>query len=219
MKLGAKTIAVLKNFYSINPSILIREGNKISTISPSKTIMAKAVLQDSFPQKFAIYNLSEFLGTMSLIEDPDLTFTDNSVKINGKTTRFSEIRFADESTIKTPPDKEIKLPSVDVEFEISTDTIREIERALGTLSLPEISISGDGSKLTINAVNSKNPTSNIFGEELGDTDKTFTAIFKAENIKLLPGKYTVSISSKGISHFKGEEAEYWIAVESSSSFG
>ena len=218
MKLDAKTITVLKNFYSINPSILFREGNKISTISPSKTIMAKAVLPDSFPQKFAIYNLSQFLSTMSLFEDPELTFTDRSVKISDKTSKASEIVFADESTIKTPPDKEIKLPSVDVEFEITTDTIREIEKALGILSLPEIAVSGDGVKLQINAVDSKNPSSNMFSVDLGATDKTFTAIFKAENIKLLPGKYAVSISSKGISHFKGEEAEYWIAVESSSTF-
>ena len=46
----------------------------------------------------------------------------------------------------------------------------------------------------------------------------FKAIFKAENIKIIPGDYEVSISSKGISHFSGESVEYYIAVESNSTF-
>jgi len=53
---------------------------------------------------------------------------------------------------------------------------------------------------------------------IGETDKTFNAVFKAENLRIIPGEYDVKVSSKGISHFKGKEAEYWIAVEQHSTF-
>ena len=49
----------------------------------------------------------------------------------------------------------------------------------------------------------------------------FRFVFKTENMKMIPGNYDVEISSKGISHFslQGQKLQYWIATESSSSFG
>ena len=41
MKLSDKTISVLKNFSSINQSILFKEGNKLRTISVMKTFLQK----------------------------------------------------------------------------------------------------------------------------------------------------------------------------------
>ena len=45
MKLSDKTISVLKNFSSINQSILFKEGNKLRTISVMKNILAQSLLQ------------------------------------------------------------------------------------------------------------------------------------------------------------------------------
>jgi hypothetical protein len=219
MKLDAKTISVLKNFSSINPSILFREGDVLSTISPNKTIMAKAKVPNTFPKKFAIYNLSQFLNFQSTFDEPELSFGDRSVTITDKTgNKEAPYVYADEATIKTPPDKEIVLPSIDLTFQITTGVINEIEKALGILGLPEIAVVGDGSSITVQAIDSKNPSGNIVKIKLGATDKTFKSIFKSENMKLLPGTYEVSLSSRGISHWKGQDAEYWIAVESSSTY-
>ena len=71
MKLDTKTVNVLKNFSTINPSILFKEGCILDTMAPNKGIIAKAVVPSNFPKRFAIYNLSKFLGCMSLINDPD----------------------------------------------------------------------------------------------------------------------------------------------------
>ena len=54
--------------------------------------------------------------------------------------------------------------------------------------------------------------------EIGESDRTFRAIYKAENIKVLPGDYKVDICSKGISKFYNDEVEYFITVEQSSTF-
>ena len=218
MKLDTKTINVLKNFSNVNPSMLFKEGNVVSTISPNKTIMARAIVPANFANRFAIYNLGRFLSTLSLFEDPDLLFTDRLVKISDSKGRSVNYTFADESTIKTPPEKEIKLPSEDVSFSLTNGNLSEILKALGVLSLPEFAVVGDGSTVSLQAIDSKNPSGDTFSITVGVTDKTFRAIFKAENIKVIPGDYNVTLSSKGISHFSGPEAEYWIAIEATSTF-
>lgn len=218
MKLDTKTINVLKNFSNVNPSMLFKEGNIVSTISPNKTIMARATVPANFANRFAIYNLGRFLSTLSLFEDPDLSFTDRLVKISDGKGRSVNYTFADESTIKSPPEKEIKLPSEDVSFSLTNANLTEILKALGVLSLPEFAVVGDGSTVSLQAIDSKNPSGDTFSITVGVTDKTFRAIFKAENIKVIPGDYNVTLSSKGISHFSGPEAEYWIAIEATSTF-
>jgi hypothetical protein len=218
MKLDTKTINVLKNFSSVNPSMLFKEGNVVATISPNKTIMARATVPAKFSNKFAIYNLGRFLSTLSLFEDPDLSFTDRYVKISDSTGRSVNYTFADETTIKTPPEKEIKLPSVDVTFQLTNANLTDILKALGVLSLPEFAVVGDGSNVSLQAMDSKNPSGDVYSIDVGKTDKNFRAIFKVENIKVIPGDYTVNLSSKGISHFESPEAEYWIAIEATSTF-
>jgi hypothetical protein len=217
MKIDANTINILKNFAKINPSILIQEGNTLKTISSSKTIMAKANVPTEFGKRFAIYNLDRFISTLSLFNEPELNFNEKYVDISdsNKTTHYT---YADESTIVKVPEKEISLPSVDVSFRLTHDNLKDVERAAAVLQLPEIVVSGDGGKVHLQAADTKNPSGDVYSIAIGETDKTFKAVFKSENIKIIQGDYDVSICSRGISHFKGDAAEYWIAVESSSTF-
>jgi hypothetical protein len=217
MKIATNTINVLKNFAKINPSIVIQEGNVLKTMSPSKTIMAKAKVDTDFGQRFAIYNLDRFISTVSLFNDPEFTFTSRSVEISSENRKTSYV-YADESNITKAPDREIALPSVDVSFTFTNEVLKDIEKACGVLSLPEIAVIGDGSTITINAIDSKLTAGDTYSVVIGQTDKAFKAIFKIENIKIIPGDYEVTISSKGISHFSGKDAEYWIAVEQNSVF-
>jgi hypothetical protein len=217
MKIDTSTINVLKNFAKINPSIVIMEGNTLKTISPSKTIMAKATVTTDFANRFAIYNLDRFISTLSLFNEPELSFSEKYVDIadSGKKTHYT---YADENTITKVPEKEINLPSIDASFKITNANLNDIQRALGVLGLPEIVITGDGVNVCLQAADTKNPSGDVYSIIIGTTDKTFKAIFKSENIKIIPGDYDVSISARGISHFKGNDVEYWIAVESTSTF-
>jgi hypothetical protein len=146
-----------------------------------------------------------------------LNFGERFVTISddNKTTNYV---YADEATVAKAPEKEINLPSVDVTFRLTNDNLQDVEKAAGVLQLPEIVVSGDGSKVYLQAADTKNPSGDIYSVIIGETDKVFKAIFKSENIKIIPGEYEVSICSRGISLFKGDEAEYWIAVESHSTF-
>lgn len=217
MNIDTNTVNILKNFAKINPSIVIQEGNTLKTISTSKTIMAKAKVPTDFPKRFAIYNLDRFISTLSLFTKPELNFKDKFVEVV-EDNRRTAYTYADESTVTKAPEKEINIPSVDVSFTLTNTALKEVEKALGVLGLPEIMVVGDGSKVYLQASDSKNPSGDVYSVEVGETTKSFKAIFKAENIKILPGDYEVSISSRGISHFASGDIEYWIAVEKNSEF-
>lgn len=217
MKIDTDTINVLKNFAKINPSIVVQEGNVLKTISPTKTIMAKAKVKTDFGKRFAIYNLDRFISIVSTFTDPEFKFGEKSVDISDNNKKQHYV-YADENTVTKAPEKEINLPSVDVSFTLTNDDLRDVEKAAGILALPEIAVVGDGKNISLQAVDTKNPTGDVYSIVIGKTDKAFKAIFKAENIKIIPGEYEVNISSKGISHFSGEGVEYFIAVESNSTF-
>lgn len=218
MKFDAKTVSILKNFSTINPSILFREGNVVKTISPTKTILAKSTVDVNFDRKFAIYNLSRLLNTLSFYQDPDVILNEQNLVVTNGNGSSTTLSYTDESTIKCAPDKEVVLPSVDASFQISNAAMQNIMKMMGNLGVPEIAIIGDGKNLMVSALDSKNPGTESHTEKVGVTDKVFRAIFKAENVKLVPGDYTVEVSSKGISHFKSDDVEYWIAVEQNSTF-
>jgi hypothetical protein len=179
--------------------------------------MAKAKVKTDFDRRFAIYNLDRFISIVSTFTDPDFKFGDKSVDISDN-NRKTHYVYADESTVTKAPEREINLPSVDVTFRLTNDNLKDVEKAAGILALPEIVVMGDGKNLYLQAADSKNPSGDIYSVQIGDTDKAFKAIFKAENIKIIPGDYDVNISSKGISHFVHDDVEYYIAVESSSTF-
>jgi hypothetical protein len=217
MKLSARTLHLLKNFSIINPSIVLKPGGIVSTISPTKTILARASISDEITNVVAIYNLSRFISTLSLFENPDLDFGDKSVKISDG-NRSVLYHYADASIIMVPPEKQIKLPSIDAECVITNKDFQNITKALSVLGLPEIAIVGDGDNISLEAMDTKNPTGDTFSINVGESSTVFRAIFKSENLKIMDGDYTVTISSKGISQFVGTEVSYWIAVESTSTF-
>jgi len=218
MKIDATTISVLKNFAKINPSILIQEGNVLKTMSTNKTIMAKATVSTVFTKRCAIYDLDRFLSSFSLYDnDPDLDFVENKIMLSINDKNGTCV-YADESNITKPPEKELTLPSIDASFKLTNSNLKDIERALGILGVTDIVVAGDGSVISIQAYDMKNPSSDNFSIKIGTTDKIFKAVFKSENIKIIPGDYDVDICAKGISRFTGKEVEYWIAVESTSTF-
>jgi hypothetical protein len=217
MKLSARTAQILRNFATINQSIIFKPGNELKTISSSRSIMAMANTDIENTQQFAIYDLPQFLSAISLFEDAELTPSNENVIIGGGSEK---IRYAcaEPSLIQCPPEKQITLPSIDVEFELRNEVLARLQKALGVINAPEIAITGDGSKIFLEALSTKDSSRSTYRVEVGTTTNTFKLIFLAENVKLLSGDYTVSISRKGLAHFKSSDVQYWIAVESSSTF-
>ena len=222
MKIGKDTIEVLKNFSSINPNLVIKEGNKLSTIAEAKNIMASTTVAETFPKEVGIYDLNEFLQAHSLIEDPELEFGESAVVINSTQASLT-YRYAD-SSILTAPQKEVSMPESEVTINLSADDINQIRRAGGALNHPVVSITtaeGDDN-IYLEVKDPNNATANTFKLKVGYSgNAVFDFQFLIANLKLLPGDYEVSVSSKLISHWKcinNKLVEYWIALEKNSSF-
>jgi len=224
MKLSKHTLNMLKNFSDINMSIEIKEGNILRTVSVQKNILAQAEIEDSFPQDFAIYELNRFLGAVSLFDDPEFQFNGKSANI-GTTKHSVDYVYCDPSMIVTPPENNITFPDPEVKFTLSQDALSQIMKASNVLGTPEIAIEGGphpNDVIRLKALDVNNDSTDTFKVVLDEkSGHTFRFVFKTENMKMIPGNYDVEISSKGISHFtlQGQKLEYWIATESTSSFG
>jgi len=217
MKLSKETVNLIKNFAGINSNLLLKQGNKLATISGQKNVMADATVTETFPD-FAIYDLNEFLGAMSLFEDPELDFQDKyvSIKQGSMNIKF----FAADASNLTAPQKSITFPEAEINFRMSSSMLDMIKKTSSVLRAADVSIVGDGSKVVAVVGDKKNASGNSFSEPVGDTDKTFKVNLKVENLKMLPGDYDVSISSKKISRFKSPNNDlvYYVAVEADSTF-
>jgi hypothetical protein len=216
MKLSKETVGLIKNFAGINSNLLLKSGNKLATISAQKNVMADAVVTENFPD-FGIYDLNEFLGAMSLFEDPELTFSDKWVTIEqgGNSIKY----FAADASVLTAPQKAITFPDPEIEFSMSANMLSMIQRTASVLRSSDVSIVGDGSTMTVVVGDKKNATGNSYNSLVGASDKKFKVNLKVENLKMIPGDYTVSVSSKKISRFKGAgDLVYYVAVEADSSF-
>lgn len=217
MKFSARTIQVLRNFATINPSLIFNAGVNLRTMSVSKTVVAQAQIDSVIDRTFAIYDLSQFLGAVSMFEDPELQLSDTAIRITSGSERMS-FTCSEPSLILGPPDKEIVLPSMEVSFDLRDAVLARTMKALSIIDSPEIAVTGDGRTIYLEALDSRKPGNSSYKVEVGDTTGDFQMIFKAENIKMLPGDYRCTISKKGLSHFKGTDVEYWVAVEHHSKY-
>lgn len=219
MKLTSRTLQVLKNFSTINPSLLFKTGNVLTTISPSRTVMARATVKETFPQTYAIYDLSRFIGVLSMFDDPDISMTDSYLVIS-EGNRTVNYTYADPEMIVTPPEKPLKFPEdAEISFAMPSAVLSNVMKAINIMQLPEFAVTGENGQVYVGAVNTKNPTGDTFKTSVGPTQHSFNMIFKAENIKIISGDYNVKITSKGLAYFQGDDVEYWIPTESSSVFG
>lgn len=217
MKLSQETIAILKNYSTINPSVLFKTGNTLATMSMQRSIFAKAAIREEIERPFGIYELNKFLGVLSMFKEPELRFFDNYLEVFSGKQRV-RYTYADASLIVAPPEKELTFPEPEVEFDFKADDINSVVKALSIMSLPEICITGNGKSLEVQAVNSKNPSADVYSITVGETDKNFRSYIKAENLKFLSKDYKVSVSSKGIVKFSAPDVTYFVASEAHSAF-
>ena len=226
MKLSNETQAVLKNFAAINSNIVINTGAELKTISEAKNILAKASVSESFDTPFGIYDLNEFLGVMSMFDDPELTVADDALSIKISQGRRSVKYFFSAPDILTSPSKDIVMPSAEVTFTLTQDDMAQLRKAAATLGVTDVVVTNksDGNGIEILVTDVKDSTANVFSV---DTDTTsccsdkFKFVFNIGNFKFVGGDYEITISNKLISHFKNLNApiEYWVALEKNSTFG
>jgi len=217
--LSRKTLDVLKNFSTINSSIVFRKGSTVRTISNAENILAKFTGEEVFPVDFAIYDLSQFLSGISLFSDPQLEFdNENFVNIRGG-RQSARYYFSDpEITLKSAPEKNVKFPGADIQFSLSDDDLNSLQKASGVYGLPDLTLESEEGSNEVKLIlrDKENDTSNTYDLTVaGCTTGTYSLDLKIENIRLLPGDYSVKVSQHLISEWTNVNTDltYYIALE------
>jgi hypothetical protein len=221
MKFSDKTLTILKNFSSINQSLLFSKGNVIRTMSVMKNILAEAVIDEELPREFGIYELNQFLNGLALHPDAKLDFENDSyLLIKDNNNNKTKYYYSNPSVIVSPPDKNMELPSQDICFQLDSSKLNQLLKAAGVYQVPDLCAVGDGATIKLVVRDKENSTSNEYSIEVGETDKVFVMNYKVENIKIIAGKYDVIISKRGISKFINNNLNlvYYIALEPDSTF-
>lgn len=226
MKLSNETIATLKNFASINSNLVINVGSTVKTISEAKNILATAHIKESFDTSFGIYDLNEFLGVLSMFDDPEMQVSDDNNSVVIKQNKSSVKYFFSDPSILTSPSKDIVMPDPEVTFKLSADNMNALKRASAALGVTDVIVVGeaDDNKVKLQVTDVRDATANSFDIELDECTRSsepFKFVYNIANFKFLPGDYEVKITSKLISHFKNANVpvEYWVALEKTSTFG
>ena len=213
--ISKSTVEVLKNFCSINKSIVIKPGNKVSTLSINKNILAIADVEESFDSQISIYDLGVFLGGLSLFDSPKIDTTQSNYVTVSDQRGKSKTRFfyADPDVIVQPPEKEIQIPSSDVKFRLEAGVLQQLQRAASVYQLPDLCLFCSDGTMNLCVTDKKNDTSNSYSVEVGESEDEFCYCFKVENLKLLAGDYNVTISKQNVALFQGDGIKYFIALE------
>lgn len=223
MKLSDHTVDVLKNFASINQNLVIKEGSTLTTMSAMKNIVAKADVEESFDKEVAIYDLNEFLASISLFTSPILEFNDGFVTIKEENSPKNSLKyFYSDPSVVTSPNKTITMPSKEVEFTLNGENLNKLKRAAGVIQAPDLVLEKKDTDVFLTVKDKKNDTANTFSIDVDTKTEgsNFKFFYKVENLKVMEGNYDVEISSKNISHLKStnKDVEYWVALEPESSY-
>ena len=224
MELSDRTLAVLKNYATINPNIVFQEGNNVRTVSVARNVFSRTSVSEDFPVGFGIYDLNEFLNVLGLVDSPVLSFEKDYVVVGDATGRSRIKYFYSDPDMITSPSKDIVLPEFEVKFNLDNGTLGRVKRAASALGHNEISIRPNNGCIQISVLDTKDATSNALTIDVDGSYEDgvdFNFVLNVNNLKIVNEDFEVSISKKLISQFKSVQSdiEYFIALEKSSTYG
>ena len=220
MYLSVETISILKNFSTINQSILIKPGKELRTMSVMKNILGEALISENFEREVAIYDLNQFLNCLSLIPGGEVHLGPNSITITDSKNSI-DYRYSDPSVIAAPPDRELTVPSEDVCVVLTEENLEKVKKAAAVLQIPDVALVGEeDGQIYLTVTDKKNSGSNSYSICVGGTDALFQFNLKVENLKLISGDYDVVISSQNLAKFTNHSTnvQYFIALEPDSTY-
>lgn len=205
MNMHKDTLAILKNFSSINKYMRINQGNVLTIFNPNFPLFARAEVEDVFPKTFSIYDLNQWLSTLSLFEDPDIDYSDKLMTISSG-RMSAKYRYSAASVTSDQPAQAPQIPDTLFSFNLHKEQLSEILKASSVLGLKEIEFSTKGIRC-LNSDNAGNAIDNEYVtaiEELKADELIKPVKVKVEVLKLLPLDYSVFITEKLVK-FSNEE--------------
>jgi len=215
------TLSILKNFSNLNSNLLVKPGNVIKTITPSKNGMAVATVEEDFDTEFGIWDLNKFLGVISLFGNPSFDFGEKSVKIKNGGNSVVNYYYS-EPRLLTVPTKDVVMPSVSISTTMLEKQFVELQKAAAVMQLPDLVFTSDDDSIIAMVCDISDPTSNSYKVTLDTWDApvpNFMFHFKMENVKILAGDYQINFAKNIVGEFvnKSISLKYWFAMESNTS--
>lgn len=222
--LSSRTKTVVENFARINPAMIFRRGSVLRTTSPNEDLVGFANITENIPEKFAIHDLSKFLGILGLYESPKILIGEKTLTINGNGRKFV-YTLAAEKLIFSPSEaaydklKAVLTTNEITKVELPVDELKMLKKYVSIADLPEVALFSDGQGVYLKGLKSDNPTGDQYTTQLAEKEvPSFNILFTQQKINsLLDEKYTVTIA-KDIVSYKGSDVEYFIAPEGSSTY-
>lgn len=194
MKIGANTISLLQSFAQISSNLLVKPGSKIGTRNAVNSIQARAVVEETFPQQFAIYDLNQLLSLISVTQSPDIEFGEKSLIIRSENGGEIEYFYADESLIATPSENPPTLEDV-YTFTLTPADINTLVKTSSIVSATMLNVTSKNGQVVMSVNDPKNSTSHSYKKVLGDSDVSFDVKMAIDSFKIVPDTYTVHIAN------------------------
>lgn len=212
MKLNSNTIEILTNFAAVCPNLQFKTGDVVKTKSPRGTIRAEAKLDQSFPRDFAIYDLNRFISVLSLYKEPELDFKDDYVEIKEDNRTLRYVYTDPKMIVAVDYSKPAKLPDELTSFTLTAEHLSRALKAAKLLNLPNLVILGENGKITVTVTDIKNPTSDKYDIDVGDTTENFKLTFQRDALVMLPMDYLVNVYNGPITKLSSDKITYYLAA-------
>ena len=218
MQLSKRTVSLLKNLSSINQNILIRAGKELTTITREKHIVARMDVEETFPVEFGIYELNSFLASLSLFNEPELTFEDKYVQISEKGQKRGGIKYYYSSpAVLVYNQRQIQFPpSPDFTFELTEEQLGKAQKAAAVLGVSDLVIAGDEEGISLIVYDKKRKVANDFEIQISDKPhEEFKVNLRQDNLKMIAGDYSVAVYKMGMVAFTSNDGtvQYGVAME------
>lgn len=191
-----ETLTVLKNFASINKSIRIREGKQLMIFNPTIPLFAVATVEDEFPKSFSLYDLNQWLSTLSLFSEPNINFKEKHMEVSSGRIK-AKYRYSPASITSDQPDYIPQMPPTKFSFFMPKEQLQEILKASSVMGLKELQLSREGLKLfttdSKGEILDNEYDAAIEGLKVFDEDAK-PAKVKVEALKLMPLDYEIEVN-------------------------
>lgn len=220
LKFSQSSLEILQNFATINKSILFLEGKKQKLLSPTGGLYAEAEIDEEIPKQFGIYDLNKFLGIFSLFDTPNVEFSDSQVFLK-EGSHDATFKFCNPILIKHPPlDKDVQPGEILMQISMDKELLKTVIKANSIYNQDSLSFEGDGEKMIVRTMDTKESDSDGAMYELGPTTKKFRYVLSALNLPMIADDYDVHFTDKMYVCFisKTRKLRYYIPAVKKPSF-
>lgn len=222
LKLSKQTIHILNSFSALSDQMVFHKG-KTQRVSVKGPRMVEAEIEENIPLDFGIYQLKNFLQTLSLFDDPNIEFGENSLILSEGSQKleyfYSEIALIKE---EIPIEKKLKPKNIEVDFIIDIATLAKFKKAANILGMEYVLFSGDGSRVTMAIKNiNTSSISNSYVLDIADTNHKFNLIVDLSKWIMVDGDYRIQLSSSRqmLFHHQNIPLLYFFTAEMKSIWG